>query len=178
MRVQAENSSIGRLGKRKYSPKKRARNLGSRLAESLRRALEEQRKAEQRKDGGGGKVGQPTIPMDGDPDPLRVIPPSTPSLQPTIVLNGDGSTEKDRDMDTSAVELGPKKRRVNNGDINQHQANFSGLRIHSAFTLFFRTCQLSICNSKLEGFEGKSHNGKINMTLQATLEATCLQYHA
>lgn len=37
------------------SPEKGARNPGSRLAESLSRALKEQRKAEPRKGGGGGK---------------------------------------------------------------------------------------------------------------------------
>ncbi|KAL6284812.1 hypothetical protein ACE6H2_015741 [Prunus campanulata] len=189
VRVRAERSSIERSGKRlttpsilaefelaspkdqgSMSPEKRARNPGSRLAESLRRALEEQRKAEQRKGGGGGKVSQPTIPVDGDPGPLRVIPTSTPFSQPNIMLDGDGSYEKDREVDMTAREPDPKKRRVDGGDIHQHQANPSGQRIHSAFTSFFRTCQLGIRDSKLEGFEGKSPNGKIDMALQATLE--------
>ncbi|CAB4289463.1 unnamed protein product [Prunus armeniaca] len=70
--------------------------------------------------------------------------------------------EKDREVHMTVVEPDPKKRRVDSGDIHQHLANPSGLRIHSAFTSFFRTCQL----------------GKIDMALQAMLEATWLQYHA
>ncbi|KAH0988070.1 hypothetical protein GBA52_015247 [Prunus armeniaca] len=108
VRVRAEKSSIGRLGKRLTTPSILAefelaspKNQGSMSPE--KRALEEQREAEQRKGGGGGKVGQPTIPIDGDPDPLRVIPPSTPSSQPTIVLDRDGSTEKDREVDTTGM---------------------------------------------------------------------------
>ncbi|CAL9011753.1 unnamed protein product [Prunus brigantina] len=86
--------------------------------------------------------------------------------------------EKDKEVDMTVMEHDPKKRRVDGGDIHQYLANPSGLRIHSAFTSFFRTCQLGIRDSKLEGFERKSPNGKIDMALQATLKATWLQYHA
>ncbi|CAB4278499.1 unnamed protein product [Prunus armeniaca] len=103
------------------SPEKRAGNPGSWLAKSLRRALEEQREAEQRKGCGGGKVGQPTIPIDGDPGPLRVIPPSTPSSQPTIVLDGDGSTEKDKEVDTTGMV--PRIREFCVGKLNKLRLN-------------------------------------------------------